>query len=200
MTKSAAILTWIRLLAGGVAGASIANYIWKRINQSIDEDVWVKYLADAPLKSPKDQSTSFKAGDLWQDKPVLILALRKPWCTNRHDAAAKVSALVKPELDKRGIALYAVTGDPWLVTGLYRNLKGGDVFVDVEQRFFRPKNTDLKKRKVYPKNASEEEKLFDGFFIIRGGNIIFQMQSEELKGDLNLTDILTVVRKLKVSR
>uniref|UniRef100_T1ITF5 Uncharacterized protein n=1 Tax=Strigamia maritima TaxID=126957 RepID=T1ITF5_STRMM len=196
MTSIIPTSPWVRFVAGSLASAGFATYIWKRRVQVLDyDDSWIHFLAEAPLRSTKDSNKKpFKAGALWDEKPVLILALRKPWCPNRHDAAAKVSALVKPELDKRGIALYAVTGDTWLVSGLHRNMKG-DVFLDMEQRFFRPRQ-----RTIYGKNNDSEEendKLFDGIFLVRSGNIIHNQQVEELRGDMNINDIIRVISKLK---
>jgi len=203
---------WLRIVAGSLASAGFATYIWKKRAQAYtNEDLWLKFLADAPLRSTKDQSGKpFKAGSLWKQRAVLILALRKPWCQNRHDAAAIVSALVKPELDKHGIALFAVTGDTWLVSGLHHNLKGAEVFLDVEQRFFIPKQdveqlfTQTKQTKQKNNNMKAErteiendsERLFDGIFLLRPGGIVHIKQVEELKGDINVKTLIRAISKI----
>jgi peroxiredoxin len=65
-------------------------------------------LADAPLK-PLLASTSAvcKAKDLWAERPVVILAVRRPGC---QLCRAEVSELqgIKAQLDKAGVRLVAV--------------------------------------------------------------------------------------------
>ena len=79
------------------------------------------------------------AGTLWADRPVVVMAVRRPGCQLCRAEASKLQEL-RPELEKLSVHLVAVLGEelPEQVSEFKeKHWAGGEIYLDQEKALFK---------------------------------------------------------------
>ncbi|KAH7730445.1 protein-tyrosine phosphatase [Aphelenchoides avenae] len=100
-----------------------------------------KFLAEAKLKKingEKDLLTAkeIKAAELFEQGPVLVMAVRRPGCMLCRQEAKNLNS-IRGDLDKHGVRLLGVVHEAFGVEE-FKPYLDADIYYDVEKRFYGP--------------------------------------------------------------
>ena len=174
------------------------------------------YLVDAKLKkieSEKDiltaKDTTVK--DLLNGSPLLVMAVRRPGCTFCRREASTISGITE-KLNAKGVRLIGVVHESLGVDEFRPYLKG-DLYLDVEKRFYGPqerwlpiwqgflrfstyKNLYEAKKSGFKGNLAGEGRLLGGVYLLNKDKILFSHLEKEWGDQVDLNKLIPALNDL----
>uniref|UniRef100_A0A7E4VIQ2 Peroxiredoxin-like 2A n=1 Tax=Panagrellus redivivus TaxID=6233 RepID=A0A7E4VIQ2_PANRE len=174
----------------------------------------VSYLAAAKLIKIETEKDILKgkqiiAKDLFDAKPTLVMAVRRPGCTFCRKEAKDLSQ-IKDKLDAAGVQLVGVVHETKGVDD-FKPFLAGDVYFDSERRFYGPKerwmpvwmgflriSTYLRARQTRdtPGNFEGEGRLLGGVYLIDKERLIYSHLERTWGDPANIDEIVEALKKV----
>ncbi|KXS16773.1 hypothetical protein M427DRAFT_55113 [Gonapodya prolifera JEL478] len=141
----------------------------------------LSFLSEISLKDHLNTGRTLKAGELWNEKPCVIMVVRRPGCSLCREEALGLSEK-RDELRSIGVDMFAVAHEELNTKDFNEKYWKGDLYLDTEKGFYKgigyPKLyvsslEDLKLPQVKENGARAEKKgvpmNYEGQGLIMGG-------------------------------
>uniref|UniRef100_A0A914E004 Peroxiredoxin-like 2A n=1 Tax=Acrobeloides nanus TaxID=290746 RepID=A0A914E004_9BILA len=176
----------------------------------------VQHLADATLYKVDDEKNvltakPIKASQIFDQGPVLVMAVRRPGCAFCRKEAKELSS-IKDQLDKAGVRFLGVVHETKGVNE-FKPYLAGDVYYDSEKKFFGPKerwlplwmgflrfstyaNLYKTKKAGVEGNMEGEGRLLGGVYLINKNEMVYGHLEKEWGDNVEIEEILNALKKL----
>lgn len=195
-------------------GAVVVSHLSSDKSMATSATTPMEYLSAITLQTVEDEK-EIKAPELWKKNGAVIMVVRRPGWRLCREEAAELSS-IKPQLDEKKVALYAVVHEK-LGVPEFKDFFKGEVLFDPKRGFYGPEErwaglTTVFRpsvwsgyigsaRKGVPGNLKGEGRLLGGLFVIGPGDqgVVFEHREHHIGDRATKNQVLEAVEKIKQS-